>query len=557
MKKKIMVVVGLIVAAIIAINGIDILDFSHVSAYENIVGGTYKEAQGIVGPDNRVYVLSGYEEVIVKDLNNEEIDRYSTGLKAHVDAVGGYNFLCVKVLECGEVCSFSSFDGLDGYSYLCQTNYLWSEADQRYVVKSTTKLKSGTEECWVSRYGFVLRGSDFNVYKFTSTGAVKLSGKYPTSLGGLYSGIYYDDYSLFLGNDNLLYCVKRKGGMVYKCTNGKWSDTGYLKSTYPNWKELVGINDIKLADGSSDEWHYKYSVNGKKYYAKLPWSKSHYLVNSEPVINETNPKYKLLSIDESTVTPKMYVTDSDNDNLTCKYYVDGSSTAKESKVVTGTSTKKEVVFGALSVSGWKEGTHTIKFEVSDAEKTIIQEVIINKVSASITEKADSITISHSGIDSEAKGKQFTYMYTVGAKSNEVSQKTYTKYSLTPNTTYAVNVEAKDELGNIYKLYTSNKSITTLAQKPKVKLSNPAINTLDLSVIDNNPSYTQYQITVGNKYVSALGSLTDTVTWTTLTNKKITLKGLTAGTTYQFRAKAKNSQGVETPYSNRVSGTTLN
>lgn len=552
-----MVVLGLIIAAIVAINGFDILDFGHVSASENIVGGTYRSASGIVGPDNRVYVLSGYKEVIVKDLNNDEIERYPTGVKAPLDVVDGYNFLCARVLECGEVCVIGRFGSLDNESYWCQTNYIWSEADQRYVAKFTTKLKSGTEDYWFSTYGFVLDGSVFYVYKFTSTGIEKLSGKYPTELGGLYSGISRSKYSLYLGNDNLLYCVDKDKEKVYKCKNGEWSYTGYLESTYPNWKELIGINSIDPSVGSDKEWHYKYTVNGKKYYAKLRNIESYYLVNSAPVINETNPKYKLLSIDESTITPKVYVSDFDNDNLTCKYYVDGSSTPKESKVVTSTSTKKEVAFRALSVSGWKEGTHTLKFEVSDTEKTVTQEIIINKVSASIIEKADSIALSHFGIDSEAKGKQFTYMYTVGSKSGWVPQKNYTKYSLTPNTTYSVNVEAKDEMGNIYKFYTSNKSITTLAQKPKVNLSNPSKSTLNLSVIDNNPSSTQYQITVGNKYVTTSGSLTNTATWITLTNKNIIVKGLIAGKTYQFRAKAKNSKGVQTPYSNRVSGTILN
>lgn len=557
MKKNILIVLCIILVAIVAINGISVFNFGgHVSAYENIVGGTYNEAKGIVGPDSRVYVLSGYIETIVKDLNNKEIERYSTGLKTPVDVVEGYNCIAVKVLECGEVCVVSRFDDLNGYSVWCQTNYIWSESDKKYVVKSTSQLQSGGEESWISGYGFVLDGTYFNVYKFTSTGTEKLSGKYPTELGGLYSGISYNQHSLYLGNDNLLYCVENETGKVYKCTNGIWSNTGYLKSTYPNWKELVGINDIKPINRSNDEWHYTYIVNGKKYYAKFPMSEGYYLVNSAPVINEVSPAYKLLSTDESTITPKVFVTDSDNDNLTCKYYVDGSSTAKESKGVTGTSTKKEVAFAALSVAGWKEGTHTLKFEVSDAEKTVTKEVIVNKVSANISGKADSITISHFGVDSEAKGKQITYMYTVGSSSDWVPQKTYTKYSLTPNTTYSVNVEAKDELGNIFKLYTSNKNITTLAQKPKLKLSNPMLSSIDVSIVDSNPGTTQYQIIVGDKYVSSSGTLTATATWITLTNKKITVNGLVSDKAYQFRAKAKNSAGVETPYSNRVSGPTI-
>lgn len=554
MKRRILVTLCVAIVTVIVINGVSMLDLGgKVNAYQNVLGGTYDNAYGIVGPDGKAYRFT-YTEVTVEDLETNQTESYSTGLTLPSDAEGSNVRKLSKVLENGEVYVVERFNASSGSGYVWYaTNYVWSESEKKYVPKSMTFLKKTShDDFWVSRYGFVIKDSFFYVYKFTSTGAELLTGKFSTSLGGYYSGIKEEENNLFLGKDNSLYCLQLESGKVYKSNNGEWDYTGYTKSTYPDWKELIGVNNITPSTGSVLEWNYSYTLNDKSYYAELSNNKVYFLINNAPEIKEVSPAYKIIIPDDSTITPTVYVTDQNNESVTCKYYVDGSSAAKETKIVTGTSTKQAVAFSALSVAGWKEGAHTLKFEVSDTEKTVTKEIIINKVS--LGAKADSITVSGFGTDSAVKGKQYTYRYTIGSiVSGWVPQKTFTQYSLTPDTAYSVKLEAKDEAGTIYSL---TKSMRTFAQRPKVKLSNPTRSTLTLSITDNNPNTTQYQILVGDKYVNSTGNLTATATWITLSNKMIALKGLTADSTYQVRAKAKNSAGVETPLSNRVSGSTL-
>ncbi|OPZ92899.1 MAG: Fibronectin type III domain protein [Firmicutes bacterium ADurb.Bin419] len=555
MKRRILVTLCVAIATVLVINGIGMFDLGgKVNAYQNVVGGIYGNANGIIGPDGKAYRFTAYSEVDVKDLDTKKTEKYSTGHTLPSDASGNYGSSFMKVLENGDVYVVEKFSARSGSGYVWYaTNYVWSETEKKYVAKSMTLLRSSSDgDFWISNYGFVIKSGVFYVYKFTSTGAQLLTGTFSAELGGYYSGIYDDRHDLFLGKDNFLYCVEIESGSVYKSNNSKWDNTGYTKSTYPDWKELIGVNNITPSTGSVLVWNYSYTLNGKTYYAELLNNKVYFLKNSTPEIKEVSPEYKIITPDDSTIIPTVYVTDQDNENLTCKYYVDGSSTAKETKIVKGTSTKQAVAFSALSVAGWKEGAHTLKFEVSDTEKTVAKEIIINKVS--LGAKADSITVSGFGTDSAVKWKQYTYKYTIGSNvSDWVPQKTYTQYSLTPDTAYSVKLEAKDQFGTTYSL---TKSVRTLAQRPKVKLSNPSQNTLTLSIVDSNPNTTQYQIVVGDKYVNSTGNLTATATWITLSNKTITLKGLTADSTYQVKAKAKNSAGVETPLSNRVSGSTL-
>ncbi len=76
------------------------------------------------------------------------------------------------------------------------------------------------------------------------------------------------------------------------------------------------------------------------------------------------------------------------------------------------------------------------------------------------------------------------------------------------------------------------------------------------MVDSNPSSTEYQIKVGTNYISHTGTLTAAPEWVTFGNKRLTLTGLTPGTTYSFSAKARNHTGTETAFSTQVNGTTL-
>jgi len=109
---------------------------------------------------------------------------------------------------------------------------------------------------------------------------------------------------------------------------------------------------------------------------------------------------------------------------------------------------------------------------------------------------------------------------------------------------------------------ADRSFYTLAATPgTVAVDNPQLTTLSVE-IDNvtqngNPANTQYAIQTGTQYVQANGSLGATAVWqTAATWGYKTVTGLTSGTNYTFRAKARNGDNVETVFGADASETTL-
>jgi len=93
---------------------------------------------------------------------------------------------------------------------------------------------------------------------------------------------------------------------------------------------------------------------------------------------------------------------------------------------------------------------------------------------------------------------------------------------------------------------------TLANTPSAPtVSNPTTTTLDVEINSNgNPDYTLFAIynVTGGYYVNATGgSNGDNEVWQTKSDWGIvTVVNLTPGTTYEFKCKAQNGDGVETP-----------
>ena len=257
--------------------------------------------------------------------------------------------------------------------------------------------------------------------------------------------------------------------------------------------------------------------------------------------------------------PSITVLDPDGDTLTCKYYVD--LVEKESKTISNTATAQQVDFSALDVNTLSDGKHTFKFEVSDGKAdpvTMSVDVIVDNSppvigNVSVAANDTSMNISNSATDTVSDAASIQYRYTVGSTvSNWGGNAPYTIGSLTPNTVYYVKCEARDEAGNVSLV---ERNIRTKAQVPQITISNNKENTLDLSINDINPAATQYQISIGSKYVSASGNLIFSPEWITVPGKKITVTGLTENTQYNFAVKAKNEDGIETA-STQKAGTTL-
>ena len=216
------------------------------------------------------------------------------------------------------------------------------------------------------------------------------------------------------------------------------------------------------------------------------------------------------------------------------------------------------------MGGLTDGAHTMKFEVSDGTATPVTETISFKVdktlpvlgTVTLTSTTSNITIAGTATDAIAGLDPYPYRYTISGYSPTawLTAASYTSGTLPANTQYTATFEAKDAVGHIA---SKQQSIYTKAQVPTASISNRTSYTLDVSVSDSNPTTTPYQIIVnGNQYVTPEGTLTSSPVWITLSSKKITVKGLSASTTYTFQVKAKNGDSVETALSTAVSGTTL-
>ncbi len=292
-----------------------------------------------------------------------------------------------------------------------------------------------------------------------------------------------------------------------------------------------------------------------------------YSINYYPVFEAVTPKQnEVFSEVDTNFVPQITVSDENNDPLTCKYYIDSETTPRDTQSVNNTTETKPVSFNPIDMSLLSEGTHTLTYEVTDGRTTEpFTQTITFKVDKSApnlgeitcSSTTDSITITGSATDGISGLATEPYRYTIGSEvSSWIDSGTYTSQNnLTPNTQYPTKFEAKDAKGHIS---TSLQNVYTKATVPTLEVNNPASYALDIETTDNNSAATQYQISVnnGNQYVTQEGTLTATPVWITLTNKKVTVTGLSPEQTYTFIAKARNAENIETVASSSVSGTTL-
>ena len=325
-------------------------------------------------------------------------------------------------------------------------------------------------------------------------------------------------------------------------------------------------------------WYYKLQENTNVLSPRIPniytgysyfkFHLSYYkkLKNNVPTITTTISGNTILTEKDTGYIPQISVSDPNNDTLTCKYYIDSEATPRDTKTVTNTTTAQTVSFNSLNISTLTEGTHTFKFEVNDGKVTmpVVQTINFkvdksNPTLGSITRSStiNTISVSGSATDSIAGLDATPYRYTIGSEvSAWITSGTYTsKNNLAPNTQYLTKFEARDAKGHIA---SSAQNTYTKATVPVLSVSNASSYTLDVATSDINPASTQYQISInnGNQYVTQEGTLTAAPTWITLSNKKVTVKGLTPNGTFTFSAKARNGENIETSVSSAVTGTTL-
>lgn len=255
---------------------------------------------------------------------------------------------------------------------------------------------------------------------------------------------------------------------------------------------------------------------------------------------------------KNTFIPTLSVTDADGDALTCKLYVDSESTPREIRTVTNTKTSQLVSFNTFNAATLSEGNHTLKFTVGDSRDTVQSSIniIVDKTvpittNVSFSSTDNSIVISGKASDSLSGLDATPYRFSVGSKSTIWGTNTSAVYdALKPNTLYPVKFEAQDKVGNVA---ISSGNIYTKAQTPIITVKNVSENSIDLTLTDNNPSTTMYQI-VSPQMPSAQ--------WQTVSDKVIHLSNLQPGTQYSIQVKARNSENIETALSNQISCATV-
>ncbi len=288
--------------------------------------------------------------------------------------------------------------------------------------------------------------------------------------------------------------------------------------------------------------------------------------NEAPSLSIVSPtQNQIFGQSNTAFVPAISVSDADKDTLVCRYYIDSETSPRDTKTVYNTATIQTVTFSTLNMGTLSEGNHTLKFEVSDnwdnpVVKTIAFKVdkyppSIGTVKLEAAEGGKSIIAAGSASDNVSGLHATPYRYLLGSTvyKSWSSNASCTISSLIPNTQYTVKFEARDAVGNIS---SASKTIYTKAQLPQLSLASPTETSIAVSVSDSNPAATQYQLMAGQSYVSGDGTLTAQPEWITLTGKKLTVRGLTPGTQYTFKAKARNNESAETAFSQVKTGTTL-
>ena len=282
-------------------------------------------------------------------------------------------------------------------------------------------------------------------------------------------------------------------------------------------------------------------------------------VGSPTIFKSTSPSQNTTFSELDTgIVPKIEVSDTENDTLTCKMYIDTETTPRDTKVVTDTKTTTQTaIFSPVNMSKLSEGQHTMKFEVSNGNSSTQSTVNfkvdkspkIDNIDIAVTSNAitatcllsDGIGLTGSSItignnqDSWKPAGGVTSMAAITSGSG-----------LLCNTSYPVTFKAKDTAGHIT---TSSQDVYTRAVTPTISAITSSRN-INVAIGEQdpagqNPDGTEYQLMCGSKYVTASGALASTPTWARFKNKAVTITGLLPQTEYALKIKARNGDGAET------------
>jgi hypothetical protein len=393
--------------------------------------------------------------------------------------------------------------------------------------------------------------------------------------------------SLPYGNENLINTLDA-GGYIHIISDGtytKTASTGYISAYHEeNFTFDGSVGTLTYTLGTSTGSVTSDSLKGKAlgymytlYYKWFGYSYGRYLYTDYIYVSSSMPPtFSINSPSQNSIfseigtafIPQISVSDTDNDTLTCSYYIDSEATRRDTKTIPNTSTTQTVTFNALNMSTLTEGNHTIKYEVSDGKAAPVTSTVTFWVDKTppvlgtviVTSDINNITVSGSASDSLSNLHSTPFKYKIDStESGWTNLTTYPQTplnNLSPNTKYNVVFTARDANENAA---STQQSIYTKAQVPILSVGNASSYMLDVSTstADRNPAATEYQIIVnGTQYVTPEGKLTSSPVWTTLDNKKKTVKDLTPSAIYTFQMKARNAVNIESASSAAATGTTL-
>ena len=266
--------------------------------------------------------------------------------------------------------------------------------------------------------------------------------------------------------------------------------------------------------------------------------------------------------------PQIKVFDNENDTLTCKYHLNGSSAAADTITVTGTKPEKTVAFKkGFNAASLSEGSHTIKATAKDSVAPMGETTITFKVDKSaptisnltVAPSTNNVKFTITASDSISGLSSTAYRYTVNdVATGWLASGTYTAAELTPNTSYNYIVEVRDNKNHIA---TKTGTFSTKVETPVVTATAVHDNTLHIVIRDNNPVTTQYRVKAGSGYVNADGSIASSESWITIpydagvSGKKIAVSNLSPNTSYTITVSARNAAATETVTAANVSAVT--
>jgi len=401
-------------------------------------------------------------------------------------------------------------------------------------------------------------------YRYTGGCFNTISGAFIALETGFYE--YHTDIYNYTGNGRAVSICTINGTKV--ADYGTWvydnSVTASQISTkyfYITKGQTVNY-DIKISSGGGYQYSDETHVTA---YIRTP-------AKTPPQINLTSPQINRVyssNSDFDTLTITGTVNDSNYEETIKVYYridgIEGQSGVQLGSDIISDNTSKAFNMD-INTSILSEGNHILYVWAEDStarkssivnipfkiDKTIPQTGSLTAISTS-----SSINISNSVTDAIAGLDELPYRYTIGANmpTEWLANSSYTQENLLPNKQYNFRFEAKDDVGNIA---TTTGNIYTKAIAPSINVNNLASYSCNIGISDDNPTSTQYQISVNNgaQYITPEDTLTTSPVWITLPSKNITVTGLSPCSIYTFTVKAKNGENVETAWSAPVSGTTL-